>query len=594
MALLQQNGALDLQQVTQIIGQLNSQQKLWLSGYLAAAAQNSTEANPASTPVQLVHPKEKLSILFGSQTGNSETLAEALYQDCQSQGIAAELLSLADVTAKDLKKKSHVALIISTHGEGEAPDDAEIFYEQLFSKRAPELKHLHYSLLALGDSSYELFCHTGKEIDERLSSLGAQSISPRIDCDVDFNEDASRWHQDLLPKVKDTLSSNITALPTASTLNQSPNLVSSYNRNKPYVAEVLQTQKITADDSDKYVYHIELAIDENAINYQAGDSVGIIAHNDEHLVDGIIELLVATEAEQVQVKDKNISLKEALTKQLEITQISKPFIQFAATHLKDEGLQAIGSDHEKFTRFVADKQLIDLIQIHPELAQLPAQELVDQLRGLTPRLYSIASSGTAFPDEIHLTVGLDHSANHNGLASGLLCDRLEEGDEVSIYIDQNKHFKLPTNNSTDIIMIGPGTGIAPFRAFIQERQEQDATGKNWLFFGNPHFDSDFLYQTEWQRFKKQGLLNRIDLAWSRDQSEKIYVQDRLSENSADIWQWIENGAAIYVCGDANRMAKDVENTLIQIISEHGGLDTAAATNKLKELKRNKQYLKDVY
>lgn len=594
MALLQQSGTLDLQQVTQIIEQLNSQQKLWLSGYLAAAAQNSTEANPASTPVQLVNPKEKLSILFGSQTGNSETLAEALYQDCQSQGIAAELLSLADVTAKDLKKKSHVALIISTHGEGEAPDDAEIFYEQLFSKRAPELKHLHYSVLALGDSSYELFCHTGKEIDERLASLGAQSISPRIDCDVDFNEDASRWHQDLLPRVKDTLSSNITALPTASTANQSPNLVSSYSRNKPYVAEVLQTQKITADDSDKYVYHIELAIDENAINYQAGDSVGIIAHNDEHLVDGILELLVATEDEHVQVKDKNISLKEALIRQLEITQISKPFIQFAATHLKDEGLQAIGEDHEKFTRFVADKQLIDLLQIHPDLAQLPAQELVDQLRGLTPRLYSIASSGTAFPDEIHLTVGLDHSANHHGLASGLLCDRLEEGDEVSIYIDQNKHFKLPTDNSTDIIMIGPGTGIAPFRAFVQERQEQNATGKNWLFFGNPHFDSDFLYQTEWQRFKKQGLLNRIDLAWSRDQAEKIYVQDRLSQQGAEVWQWITEGAHIYVCGDANRMAKDVENTLIQIISEHGGLDSTSATNKLKELKRNKQYLKDVY
>lgn len=592
MAFLQQPSTVDLQQVTQIIDQLSQEQKLWLSGYLAAAAQHVAPVSSTQTTTEK-QTHQLLSILYGSQTGNSAALAEQLYEQCQAQNIAAELLSLADVTTKQLKNKTHIALIISTHGEGEAPDDAEIFYEQIFSKRAPDLKHMQYSVLALGDSSYELFCHTGKALDERFHALGAQRIIDRMDCDVDYSEPATEWQALLLPEVEQALtkSSNITALPS---LNTQQATVKSHDRNSPYHAEVLQTQKITADESDKVVYHLELGIDENAISYHAGDSIGIWAHNDASLVTEIIGLLQANGEDSYQFKNQSHSLNVLLTEKLELTQISKPFLQFAAEQLNDAQLKTISSDHEQFIAFVQNKQLIDLLHTYPALSQLPVQTLIDQWRGLTPRLYSIASSSAEFPDEIHLTVALEKKANHHGLASGLLCDRIQEGDEVAIYVDHNKNFKLPEDSDTDVIMIGPGTGIAPFRAFIQERQAQRANGKNWLFFGNPHFSSDFLYQTEWQRYQKQGLLNRIDLAWSRDQAEKVYVQDRLLERSTEVWQWIEQGAVIYVCGDANHMAKDVESVLIQIISEQGGMNTTTATDHLKTLKRNKKYLKDVY
>lgn len=589
LALLQKETQLDLAEVAKLLQQLSAEQKLWLSGYLAASAQQLGPA-PVATAASN-QSSSKLTIAYGSQTGNAEGVASELYQQAQQQGIQSELLSLADLTAKQLKDKSHLALVISTHGEGEAPDDAEIFYEQLMGKRAPELKDLSFSVLALGDSSYELFCHTGKEIDERLEALGAMRLIDRIDCDVDYEADAAEWQSQVKTVVEPLLesapSNNITPFPA-----QVSHAAATHDKSNPYQAEVLAVQKITAHDSIKHTYHIELAIDESSVQYEAGDSLGIVAHNDPAAVSALLEALSQEPEASIDWKGENLTLREAFEQHIEITQISKPWLQYVAERLADDELKAISADHQAFNAFVQYKQLLDVVKQYPAIAEWPLDWL-DELRALTPRLYSIASSPTQFEDEVHLTVNLEQQANDAGLASGLLCQRIEEGDVVSVYVEPNKHFKLPSDD-TDVIMIGPGTGIAPFRAFVQERQARKASGKNWLFFGNPNFHADFLYQTEWQRLQKQGFLHRIDVAFSRDQEEKIYVQHRLAAQAADIWQWLENGAAIYICGDANRMAKDVEQTLLNIIAEHGGKSEEEAKNHLKELKRNQRYQKDVY
>ncbi|MFC3193531.1 assimilatory sulfite reductase (NADPH) flavoprotein subunit [Marinicella sediminis] len=582
-------------QLKQHINNLTTEQRWWLSGYLAALNHLPLEQQPAvlNNPA----PAAVLTILYGSQTGNGKTIAEQLLRQASAMGISAQLHSMADYSLKKLAKDQWLSLVISTHGEGEAPDDAELFYEQLFSKRAPQLKGLHFNVLALGDSSYEWFCQTGKEIDKRLSELGGDRFAERLDCDVDYETSAADWISSTLETVKPELAeaNNIAPFPVAQPLDQST-VSQLASKEDPQTAELVTIQKITGRGSVKDTYHLELAINPERIQYQPGDSLGIWADNDPNQVAQLLALLNLTGEEVLTFKDTKENIRTLLLKHIEITQVSKPLIQWLAQAGGDELIQQAASDHQSFIQYVADRQLLDVLSAQQSLLPDDPGLLLQQLKGITPRLYSIASSQTVHEDEVHLTINLasPSQSGFHGLASGLLCNRLTEGDELQVYVEPNRHFKLPANEAQNIIMIGPGTGIAPFRSFIQQRHELQHTGKNWLFFGNPNFATDFLYQTEWLKWHDQDVLNHLNLAFSRDQEDKHYVQHEIQREGERLWQWLDQGAAIYVCGDANRMAKDVEQALLAIFIEHGQLDSTEAKNHLTHLKREQRYQKDVY
>ena len=585
------------QQLNQLLEQLNHEQRLWLSGFLAAGSQQ------VNTPISQssAAPQKHLTVLYGSQTGNGTRVAKQLQAAAEQAGIATQLHSLADFTAKQLTKHSHVSLIISTHGEGEAPDDAELFYEQLFGNKAPDLSHLSYSVLALGDSSYEWFCQTGKEIDEQLAKLGGKRLLDRQDCDVDYQDDADQWIEVQLPELKkalitDSTENNITTLPLPGNLTAATNNQQLATRKSPHLAEITAIQPITGRGSSKNTHHIELTIDPEKIQYQPGDSLAILTNNDSQVVAALIKHWQIDAATEYQFKGSNHSIQQLLTTQVELTQISKPFIQFMAQQLDDELLQQLATSHQHFVDYCQNHQLLDLLQQFDPEATIKPQAALDQLKKITPRLYSIASSPAVFEDEVHLTVNLEAptASGHYGLASGFLCDSTQVGDEVAVYVEPNDNFRLPASNDTPLIMIGPGTGVAPFRAFLQHRQSQQAKGQHWLLFGNPNFATDFLYQTEWLKAKKSQTLQELDVAFSRDQEHKIYVQDKLQSKAEQVWQWLQQGAHIYLCGDASRMAKDVESTLISIIGKQGKLDNQAASDYLTTLKRDNRYQKDVY
>lgn len=574
------------------IGGYSPLQLAWASGYLAAKSENSSVAALPSAAA----PKASstLTILYGSQTGNAKGVASSLAAQAQAQGLTVDLKNMSEFKPKSIKSVSHLLIVASTNGEGEPPDDAISLHEFLASKKAPKLDNLHYSVLALGDTSYEFYCQTGKDFDEYLAKLGAKRITERVDCDVDYEDEAKAWSETIIEQSKSLLganenSTNVVAMPTAGSAH-------AYTKQSPYTAELGLSQKITGRDSAKDVRHIEIDLGDSGITYQPGDALGVWFDNDEALVDELITLLKFSGAEEVVVSEQSLSLKDALISKLEITQTALNFVEFWAEHSGDESLIKLVAEKSATREFAAQHQIVDIIRRAP--AAIEAQVFVEALRKLTPRLYSIASSQAEVEEEVHLTVGLveyseDDKARAGG-ASSFLGKRLEEGGEVKVFIEHNDNFRLPTDESTPVIMIGPGTGIAPFRAFLQEREAQDASGDNWLFFGDQTFTQDFLYQLEWQSYLKSGLLTKMDVAFSRDQAEKIYVQDRLKESAQEVYSWLERGAHLYVCGDMNRMAKDVENALLDIIAEQGKLSEEQAQQYLKDLRSAKRYQKDVY
>ena len=459
-----------------------------------------------------------------------------------------------------------------------------------------------YSVLALGDSSYEFFCQTGKDFDLRLQALGAKQIVPRLDCDLDYDSETLSWTESIVETLKDELIQTDAGLATVIDLPITDNVIgeSQYTKQTPLSAEFSLSQKITGRDSAKDVRHIEIDLGESGLTYQVGDALGVWFENDTVLAYELLNALNLTGDEQVSLKLngelQEFSLKDALISQLEITQTAPAFIEFWAQQSGNENLVAIATDKNTSREFAAKHQIIDVIKIAP--AQVEAQIFVDALRKITPRLYSIASAQAEVEEEVHLTIGvvsyeIDGEQRFGG-ASSYLAQRLEEGQAVKVFVEHNDNFRLPKNNDTPVIMVGPGTGVAPFRAFMQQREADEATGDNWMFFGDQTFTQDFLYQVEWQNYLKSGLLTRMDVAFSRDQAEKIYVQDRLKEQAEDVFAWLERGAHLYICGDANRMAKDVHQTLIDIISEQGKLSSEQAEQYLKDLRSNKRYQKDVY
>ncbi|MFM2477542.1 assimilatory sulfite reductase (NADPH) flavoprotein subunit [Celerinatantimonas sp. MCCC 1A17872] len=578
-----------LKALEQALGDLSPLQQAWVSGYLYAK-NASGQIAPTTAATSSAH----VTILYASQTGNAKAVAEQLFEKAQQQNVPVQLQNVADYKPKSLKKEQFLVMVASTNGEGEPPDDAMEFHEFLVSKKAPKVPELRYAILSLGDSSYEHFCKCGVDFDERLSALGATALLARVDCDLDYEQPASQWQQELLEILKAQASELVAEQPVALT---SPSVASTkYDRAHPAVATVLTNQKITGRNSLKDIRHLEFDLEGVGLTYQSGDALGVWFENDAVLVDELLAVLSLDGEQTVVVDEQSATLKTALIQSYELTQTPPGFVEFWADRSGADELLQLKAQKPLLREYAATHQIIDVVSAYP--AQVPADELLAALRRLTPRMYSIASSQSDVEDEVHLCVAVvsfeQGQALRFGGCSGFL-SRLGEGQNVKIFVEPNQNFKLPQDDSTPVIMIGPGTGIAPFRAFLQERDAKGASGDNWLFFGNPHFTEDFLYQSEIQGYVKSGLLSRIDLAFSRDQADKIYVQDRLRERSKDVYDWLANrGAHLYVCGDATRMAKDVEQTLLSIASEQGQMSQQEAKDWLKSLRRDKRYQKDVY
>ncbi|ANC41110.1 sulfite reductase subunit alpha [Hafnia alvei] len=576
------------------IGEFSPHQLAWLSGYFWGMV-NQQPGTVAVTPAPAA--AALITVISASQTGNARRVAEQLRDDLTAAGLGVTLVNAGDYKFKQIAQEKLLLVVASTQGEGEPPEEAVALHKYLFSKKAPQMAGTAFAVFGLGDTSYENFCQTGKDFDARLAELGGERLFDRADADVDFKSAAEAWRKQIVDVLKQRVPQATAAQTQVSVAGSVAQIVSSpYSKESPLTASLAVKQKITGRNSDKDVRHIEIDLGESGLSYQPGDALGVWYHNDPDLVEEIIGLIWRTGDETVTLNDQTMTLREALTERLELTQNTTVIVEKYAVLSRDERLIELLADKHQLQQYAQTTPLPDMIRQAP--ADLDADQLVALLRPLTPRLYSIASSQEEVGSEVHITVGVvryevDGRARTGG-ASGYLADRLEEDGELRVFIEHNDNFRLPANPQTPVIMIGPGTGIAPFRAFIQQRAAEGAEGLNWLFFGNPHFTEDFLYQVEWQRFVKDGVLSRIDLAWSRDQKHKVYVQDKLREQGAEVWRWIEQGAHIYVCGDANRMAKDVEQALLVLLAEHGGMDAEQADEFLSELRVERRYQRDVY
>lgn len=598
--------------LNRLLPSLNDSQRVWLSGYLTALASAGVAGGLAKTAVTATLPSaapsaaasvpavsKEITILYGSQTGNSNGLAKKFTKALEAEQYQVTLASMGEYKTGNLKKTTQLLVIVSTHGEGEPPDSAISFYEFLNSKRAPKLDGLSYAVLALGDTSYEYFCQTGKDFDKRLEELGGQRLVPRADCDVDFNEEAATWFS----QVRAALSaeSGSAVLKTEELTAQVEAGESSYSREKPFRAEVLENLNLNGRGSARETRHLEISLEGSGLDYEPGDSLGIYPENDPQLVDDLITALGWSAAEQVLVSKSGdlLPLREALLWHFEITVLTKPQLTRLAEITGHEGLiELTGAGQEEALKgYLKGRDLLDLVQDY-RLQGITPEVLTGLLRKLPPRLYSIASSSKATPEEVHITVrAVRYEANgrqRRGVTSVQLAERVQPGDTLPVFIQHNPNFKLPKDSDTRIIMIGPGTGVAPFRAFLSEREENYAQGESWLFYGDQHFTTDFLYQVEWQRWLKDGVLTRMDVAFSRDTEQKVYVQHRLLEHSKELFNWLEQGAVIYVCGDEGSMAHDVHEALTTILVQEGGLAPEAAAERLTEMQRQQRYQRDVY
>ncbi|MDF2779382.1 MAG: cysJ [Enterobacteriaceae bacterium] len=576
---------------------LTPTQLAWVSGYFwgvlnqqpGAAAMAAAPAPAAETPT--------ITLLSASQTGNARRVAEALRDDLLAAKLNVNLVNAGDYKFKQIANEKLLVVVASTQGEGEPPEEAVALHKFLFSKKAPKLNGSAFAVFGLGDTSYEFFCQCGKDFDSKLAELGAERLLDRVDADVEYQTAASEWRARIVEILKARVPTEspaqaaVTATGVVNEVFSSP-----YTKEEPLVATLAVNQKITGRDSEKDVRHIEIDLGDSGLRYQPGDALGVWYQNDPALVRELVELLWLKGDEPVTVDGKTLPLSEALEWHFELTVNTASIVENYARLSRSETLLPMVGDKARLQHYAATTPIVDMVRF--SAAQLDAEALIGLLRPLTPRLYSIASSQAEVESEVHVTVGVVRydveGRARTGGASGFLADRVEEDGEIRVFIEHNDNFRLPANPETPVIMIGPGTGIAPFRAFMQQRAADEAPGKNWLIFGNPHFTEDFLYQVEWQRYVKEGVLNRIDLAWSRDQKEKIYVQDKLREQGAELWRWINEGAHIYVCGDATRMARDVEQALLEVIAEFGGMDTETADEYLSELRVERRYQRDVY
>ena len=579
---------------------LSPTQLAWLSGYCWAQSQGVSGAAAEPSALQTAAPtvSRRVLVLSASQTGNARSVAESLHAKLQAADVEARLSSAGDFKSKTLPDEDIVLLVTSTQGEGEPPEEALPLYKFIYGKKKPDLNKLTFAVLGLGDSSYPNFCQAGKDFDAKFAELGAGRLNDLGICDLEFQANADAWVAAVVPKVAELTAQ--AASPSTTTAAHSPATPSSgtaYTKENPYTATLSVRQKITSRTAEKDVEHIEIDLSGSGLYYQAGDALGVWPLNAADLVQEILDLNQLTGSETVQLSDGHeADIRTALTESADITQNTPAFIQQYAELTNNEELKAIAADKAQLDAYLAATPPVGVFAAYPH--PLDAQTLYSLFRPQTPRLYSIASAQDEVGEEVHLTIGVvrfdHHDHTYTGAASGYLGERLEEGSEVRVFVEPNPNFRLPQNGDTPIIMIGAGTGVAPFRSFMQQRAANGDSGKNWLFFGNQRLADDFLYQLEWSDWRKDGLLTRADLAWSRQGEHKVYVQHKIAERSAEVWDWLQQGAHIYVCGDAARMARDVENALIEVIETQGKLSRDEADDYLNDLREDKRYQRDVY
>ena len=587
-------GAEKLARLARDLEGLTAAQLYWVAAWSAAQAGQAQRSGPvAAAPAGKV--AERLSIVYGSQTGNAKRVAAQLASRSEAAGLPVRLLRADAYPQRDLAQERHLLLVISTQGDGEPPDDARGLFEFITGKRAPKLPALQFAVLGLGDSSYPQFCTIGRRLDARLAELGATRFCAFGEADVEIEAVATPWTEQALNRARELLK-QVGPPARATPLHAVPSR-SAYSREQPFAATVLANQRIVGRDSGRDVRHVELSLEGSGLHYQPGDALGVWPRNPPALVGQWLEVLQLDGAQEVAHQGRTLPLRQWLDREREITRLHRGFIAALAAAGGHDALARLLQPEQstQLAAMLADDQPIDLLRRYP--ATWRPEALLAALRPLAPRLYSIASSPKAVGEEVHLTVAVvayaAHGRAHWGAASSLLATTAEDG-RLPVFIEPNERFRLPADDSRDIIMIGPGTGVAPFRAFLQERRESGAAGRNWLFFGNRHFASDFLYQVEWQQALQDGSLHRLDLAFSRDSEQKTYIQQRLREQGAELHAWLEGGAHIYVCGDSKHMARDVHAALVDVIAAHGGHSPEAAQAWLGELLQQGRYARDVY
>lgn len=581
----------------------NDQQKLWLSGYLYglySASQQTDKAVvlPAEAPSPVLE-KPTLTVLYGSHTGNCKKLAKHTADQARARGFEVQLADMNDYQGRKLKDEKVLLVIVSTHGEGEPPIAAETLYEFIHSARASKLNNTKFAVLALGDRSYVQFCQTGKDFDVQLEKLGAKRIVDRVDCDVDFEDDANNWIETVLSKIESEVTiprNGAGAAAFVKTQAEVAVATSRYDRKNPFAAPILEKIQLNGRGSTKETWHVEVSLEDSGLVYEPGDSLGIVPENAPEVVGLVLKNAGVSDSESVDWRGGQKPIAEVLTYDLELNLLSRDVLEKMFAKTNDAKFKELLDHPALLKAYIYGRDIADLLQDFK--TDWSAQELVNTLRKLQPRLYSLASSLSFAPEEAHLTIGAVRYENsgrkRTGAASTFVADNVAIGQTLQVFVERNEYFRLPQDVSTPIIMVGAGTGVAPFRAFVQEREAQGADGKSWLFFGNPHFTTDFLYQTEWQQALKKGNLTKLDVAFSRDQAEKLYCQHKLLQNSRELYDWLENGAQFYVCGDKNRLAPDVEKALIQVVAKEANFSEERAVEYVKNLKKQRRYLEDVY
>jgi sulfite reductase (NADPH) flavoprotein alpha-component len=561
-------------------------QRGWLSGFLASGA---------AAPVQATAPAAagKLTVLYGTESGNSEELADRSVKEAKKKGFKAVMRNMSDISPADLAKAENLLVIVSTWGDGDAPETA-VGFHKAFMADDVKLDGVKFSVCALGDTSYEKFCEIGKQFDARLDQLGASRIAPRMDCDVDYEDSYTEWYASAMNALAPAAPVVSAAVPAAFAGGIE------YGKKNPFPSEVFDNVLLNGERSAKETIHVELSLAGSGLSYEPGDALAVQPTNCPQMVKDVINAAKLTGTEEVEVKavGKKI-LADALREDFDITALSKAVLKKLLTVTSSSKLESLLADgaKEELKEYIDGREIVDaLVDFAPD--GIPADALAGIFRKLPIRLYSIASSPLAHPDEVHLTVAAvrydTHGRQRKGVCSTYLTDVAKTGESVPVFVQPNKNFRLPADGKTPIIMVGPGTGIAPFRSFVEHRSAVGAEGKSWLFFGDQHYTYDFLYQLEWQDFLKEGHLSKLDLAFSRDQPEKVYVQDKMLESGEELYAWLEEGAHFYVCGDASRMAADVHEALISVVKNYGAKTREQAEEYVENLKKAKRYQRDVY
>ncbi len=576
----------------------NGDQRAWLAGFLAGL--HSRTAMGMETSVAAAAPKvasSVLNVLFGTQTGNAEALAMDIAAAARTQGMKPVVSALDDVSMESLAAMKRVIVVTSTYGEGEMPDNAQLFWEALAADGAPRLDETNFAVLALGDTGYDGFCQAGKLIDTRFEQLGGKRMKTRLDCDIDFEDSAAAWIGEALPLALAIDGGNPVIGASLQTDELTSRTKQGWNRKNPYPARVGVNRRLSGPGSSKEIRHYEFDLGGSGLEYEAGDALGVVPLNDPTLASALLAHFGAVASTAVEGLDRPVG--DALINAFEISTPSRELVAEIGKRAGNDELTHIlaNGDREQLSAFLWSKDIFDLLNLSGK-PLFDLAEFITFLKPLQHRAYSISSSPLVAKDSVHLTIASvryrAEGRERGGVCSTYLADRVLEGQNAGIFVSPNKAFRVPQDNDAPVIMVGPGTGIAPFRAFLQERQARGANGKNWLFFGDQHRQSDFIYEDELGKMSLDGVLTRLDLAFSRDQSEKIYVQTRMRQNRKALYQWLEEGGYFYVCGDATRMAKDVDDALHSIIADEGCIAAEAAADYVNRLKREKRYLRDVY